>query len=86
MANMVDLEAFKQIIGEQLFQEVVNKLAGMNLYIPKNIDCKYPNRVKRNEQIRFDYHTGMSVQDIASKYSLGTSRLYDILEFKNRTL
>lgn len=82
MSNMVDLEVFKKLVGEVAFQEVVTKLAGMNIYIPQNIDDKYPNKVQRNEQIRLDYHTGMKVPDLILKYNLTKSRIYKIVEFK----
>ena len=82
MSNMVDLEVFKKIVGEATFNEVVTKLAGMNIYFPQNIDAKYPNKTQRNEQIRFDYYTGMKVPELISKYSLTKSRIYKIVEFK----
>ena len=82
MANMVNLDVFKQIIGEQLFQEVITKLAGMNLYIPKNKAGKYQNKVQRNEQIRFDYYTRMEIPELMAKYNLSKSRIYQIVEFK----
>lgn len=79
MSNLAALEELKDILGENTFHELVQKLSGRNIYIPKRYDPKYPNRQQRDKLIREDYYANMAVSDIAAKYGLSEDRIYKIL-------
>lgn len=80
MSNVVSVEKLKKVVGEAAFQELVNRLPGKNIYIPKNFNEKYHDRKKRNKLIRKDYAAGMEVSDLAAKYGLSRGTIYKIIE------
>lgn len=75
--NEIALSTLRAIIGEELFREVCDKMAGVRLYIkPYTL---YQSMVERNNHIKEEWFSGADVKDLAVKYRLTVSRINDII-------
>lgn len=75
--NEIALNALWKIIGEELFREVCDKMAGVRIYIkPYTL---YQSMVERNNHIKEEWLSGADLKDLASKYNLTVSRIQDII-------
>lgn len=75
--NEIALNALRKIIGEELFREVCDKMAGVRIYIkPYTL---YQSMVERNNHIKEEWLSGADLKDLASKYNLTVSRIQDII-------
>ncbi len=68
----------KNILGEDLFQDVLHIFAGDKIVFPKCPD--HMEKEQRNHCIRQDSIQGASVPDLMKKYELSQSQIYKILE------
>ena len=75
--NEIALNALRLIIGEKLFREVCDKMAGARLYIKPYTE--YQSLVERNNHIKEEWLSGADVKDLAVKYRLTVSRIHDII-------
>ena len=75
--NSITLEVLKNLVGDDLFQTVLEVFAGQKLSFPKNPDSI--GRDARNRPIQTDYSAGRSVSDLVKKYDLSESEIYKIL-------
>lgn len=75
--NSRTLEVLKNLVGDDLFQTVLEVFAGQKLSFPKNPDSI--GRDARNKQIQIDYSAGRPVSDLVDEYDLSESQIYKIL-------
>lgn len=77
--NSRTLEVLKNLVGDDLFQTVLEVFAGQKLSFPKNPDSI--GRDARNRQIQTDYSAGRPVSDLVDEYEyeLSESQIYKIL-------
>ena len=76
--NIKNLVILKEVIGECLFQELIEEMPGSCIRLPNCAD--HFNKSQRNRQLIHDFHAGLEVGDLVKKYSLSKSRIYKILE------
>lgn len=74
--NELALNTLKNIIGDELFKIVCDRMAGIRLYIkPYTL---YQSIVERNNHIKEDRLSGADWCDLVIKYKLSESRIKDI--------
>jgi len=76
--NNRQLITLKNLLGESLFQNISNISAGQRIIFPK--DTHYLEMYDRNNRIRKEYDSGVSVSDLMDKYDLSQSQIYNIIE------
>ena len=76
--NNRQLITLKNLLGESLFQNISNIFAGQRIIFPK--DPHYLEKDDRNNRIRKEYDSGVSVSDLMDKYDLSQSQIYNIIE------
>ena len=74
--NEQALNTLKNIVGDDLFKIVCDRMAGIRLYIKPH--TLYQSMVERNHQIREDRLSGADWCELAIKYGLSESRIKDI--------
>jgi len=72
------LDTMKNLLGGALFDEICNVFAGQRIIFPK--DPHYLEKDDRNNRIRKEYDSGVSVSDLMDKYDLSQSQIYNIIE------
>jgi len=72
------LKTLKNLIGKEDYQSICNVFAGERIIFPK--DPEYLDKDDRNQRIRNDYDSGVSVPDLKEKYDLSVSQIYNIIE------
>lgn len=73
------LEVLKEIIGEEHYREVIDRLAGSTVYFPENHE--WHDRSGRNIMLREDFYSGeYEIPDLAKKYDLSISHVYKIIQ------
>ena len=73
------LEKLRNILGEKIYNQVVNELAGTTVYFPANVE--WQDKTARNIQLREDFYSGQfEIADLAKKYDLSISRVYKIIQ------
>ena len=75
--NSTKLNILKEIVGNDLFQEVAYKLGGQALYIPPDAD--FYDKAQRNDLILVDFFNGLNRSALAVKYGLSKSRIDKII-------
>ncbi len=84
----------KKVLPKDLLDEVRNYIQGEYLYIPKADGTKkkwgdksgYRRSLSlRNEQIRDDFHEGMTIDELADRYYLAENTIKKIVYTKNIT-
>lgn len=73
--NQVALQVLKEHVGEEMFNELTESLAGATIYFTNRKDLK-----ERNRCIRQDFESGISYDELAEIYKLSKSRIYTIVE------
>lgn len=76
--NETALNTLKNIIGESLFVEVCDKMAGERVSIPV-YGCGFVTTEERNRSIRRDFYKGLSISELTTKYDLQSSTIYKII-------
>lgn len=75
------LNKLRQIVGEELYKQIVNELSGATVYFPANYECT--DKLSRNDSLIEDYYNGgYEIGDLARKYNLSISRIYKIIEHR----
>lgn len=82
MSNMVKVQQLEAVVGKDIFNKIIEKFGGKNIYIPKRQSMKHINRKSRNQNIKEDYYKGIQVEELVTKYELSRSRIYKIIESK----
>ncbi len=79
MNSKLALKRLREIVGEDIYEEVLNALAGATVYFPSNTE--WTDLDERNQQLREDYYSGLfEIGDLAKKYNLSISRVYKIIQ------
>lgn len=70
----------KNLLGDDLFQDVIHIFAGDKIVFPKNPD--HMEKEHRNRCIKAEYNSGQgaSIPDLMKKYDLSKSQIYKIIE------
>lgn len=76
--NTENLNAIKKIVGDELFERIVQDLSGETVYFTNYRG--FSSKLERNAAIRNDYFSGMSYEAMAKKYGLHPSTVYKITE------
>ena len=72
----------KSIEPEEKCSIIRSEFAGFNLYFPEK-NLNFANIEERNEAIRKDYKNNLTIKELMSKYNLGESSIYKILQLSN---
>lgn len=79
MNSKESLKIIRDIVGEEKFSVIMEKLSGATVYFPENYE--WQDKVERNISLREDFYTGSyEVADLALKYGLSISRVYKIIQ------
>ena len=79
MDSKAALKILRKLLGEPLYGEVAEQLAGTTVYFPSNTG--FTDLEERNMQIKDDFYSGKyEVSDLARKYNLSISRIYKIIQ------
>lgn len=76
--NTENLKVIKTIVGDELFNAIVQRLLGETIYIADYNG--FSSKEERNTAIKNDFFCGMSYEAIAEKYGLHPSTVYKITE------
>lgn len=75
------LAKLRQIVGDELYAQVLKELSGETVYFPENYESA--DKASRNDSLKDDYYTGgYEIGDLAIKYNLSISRVYKIIEHR----
>jgi len=76
------LGRLKELLGEDLYDKVIEELAGTTVYFPSiTSNASWLDKETRNHQLREDFYSGKyEVSDLARKYDLSISRVYKIIQ------
>lgn len=76
------LKKLKDIIGEEVYKQVLEQMAGATVYfpaLPSNVE--WMDKDQRNVSLKEDFYSGKyEVGDLARKYDLSISRVYKIIQ------
>lgn len=73
------LERLRELIGEENYTVVAEKLAGATVYFPEN--HAWQDKAARNARLKEDFYSGnYEISDLAKKYDLSISRVYKIVQ------
>ncbi len=76
--NGVKLETMKNLLGDEMFQDILKTFSGERVCFPKLGEC---DRKERNRRIINErWKEAASVSDLAEKYQLSKSQIYKITE------
>ncbi len=79
MTSKAALKRLRDLVGDAVFGQIVDQLAGATVYFPANTE--FTDREERNLQIKDDFYSGdYEVSDLARKYGLSISRIYKIIQ------
>ena len=73
--NQKNLTILKNHVGEEVFCELMESFSGQDIYFTP---CY--NIHERNRNIRRDYESGMTIDQLVRKYELSRSRIYDLID------
>ena len=77
------LKLLQDELDEETYKKILHLLAGSVVYFPENTE--WNDLEQRNYMIRQDFYSGMmEVGDIAEKYDLSISRIYKIIQSRER--
>ena len=76
--NSQHLMTLKNLLGDDLFQDVIHIFAGDKIVFPKCPD--HMEKEHRNRCIRQEAGQGVSIPDLMQKYDLSQSQIYKIIE------
>lgn len=78
------LKVLKRIIGDDVYQQVLEELAGSTVYFPAILsNPEWMDKEQRNINLKEDFYSGnYEVGDLARKYELSISRVYKIIQGK----
>ena len=76
--NRKQLTTLKNLLGENIYNDVIHVFAGERVVFPKCPD--HLEKEERNKRIRQEAVQGASIQDLMQKYDLSKSQIYKILE------
>lgn len=76
--NQENLEYLRSIVGDYNFSMICIALAGKRLNFPQRED--HINIESRNRNIKLDYWSGMTIDELVDKYKLSMSQIYKIVE------
>ena len=75
------LEILKEIVGDELYEKIIDELKGTTVYFPS--DFEWHDKNERNVQLRNDFYSGRyEISDLAKKYNLSISHVYKIVQKK----
>ena len=73
------LKQLRALVGETLYEQILEQLGGSTVYFPSN--GAPSDREERNLQLKDDFYSGdYEVSDLARKYNLSISRVYKIIQ------
>ena len=79
--NLKKVDKLKNIIGEELFQRVIEEMPGDLIRLPNDHECY--NVRDRHLKVLNDYRTGdLSIDELSKKHNLSKSQIYKITERK----
>lgn len=79
MDSKAALKKLRALVDEQVYQTILEQLAGATVYFPSN--TAFADREERNLRIKDDFYSGKyEVSDLARKYDLSISRVYKIIQ------
>lgn len=79
MNSKTALKILRELLGDSLYGEIVDQLAGTTVYFPSNTN--FTDLEERNMQIKDDFYSGKyEVSDLSRKYNLSISRIYKIIQ------
>ena len=79
MNSKESLNIIKEIVGEDKFALILDKLSGATVYFPENFE--WQDKAERNILLREDFYSGTyEIADLALKYGLSISRVYKIIQ------
>lgn len=76
------LSVLRDIIEEDAYRQVLEKLAGTTVYFPAGpLNAEWIDKERRNIALREDFYSGKyEVIDLAKKYELSISHVYKIIQ------
>lgn len=76
------LRILKDIAGEEVYKQILEKMAGVTVYFPSS-KGEWIDKEERNQNLREDFYSGKyEVGDLARKYELSISHVYKIIQGK----
>lgn len=76
------LTILKELVGEEKFDTVMERLAGVTVYFPEKYEKH--SKAERDIMLREDYYSGSyEISDLALKYGLSISRVYKIIQSRD---
>lgn len=78
------LKTLRNIIGEEAYKQVLERMAGATVYFPTAVsNADWMDKEQRNLSLKEDFYSGKyEVGDLARKYDLSISRVYKIIQGK----
>ena len=77
MTNAERLAALREIVGADLYQAVIDVLAGTKIYFPN--DTMHPDKVARDQAIKRDFANGFTYDQLAERYAVARSTVHRVL-------
>ena len=76
------LKKLKEIVGDEAYRQVMERLAGATVYFPAlPSNAEWPDKEQRNISLKEDFYSGKyEVGDLARKYDLSISHVYKIIQ------
>lgn len=83
MNSKKSLEKLKEIVGEEMYANIISELAGSIVYFPNEV--MWTDKDDRNESLRENYYSGhYDISDLARKYNLSISQIYKIIQKREK--
>lgn len=83
MTSKEALKTLKEILGNDLYKQVLEQMAGATVYFPTASNAEWVDKGQRNICLKEDFYSGKyEVSDLAQKYELSISHVYKIIQGK----
>lgn len=76
--NTENLKTLKNIVGNELFSVIIERLKGEHIYFSNF--SGFATKEERDSEIRKDFYQGLSVPELAEKYKMKSWSIYKITE------